>query len=376
MWRKLALTSLTVAGLTIVSACGDPGDDGADSDPADDVTTPLPAGVTSDSDSEDDSTVTEQDDLFGQEAGSFDARPILPWYMRPPTFHVATDQDELETGWEMYQLNGDLPDVDWDRQNALFLGLVESGTCPWQFDGLSVENDELIGYLDYDMDYSPDDEFGCTSDDNPRSYVVLTRAEQIPDGEPIVRLRHSHLDSHPMRTDTRDIPLREIDATQHDHPFVIWESEPGEGQEPRDRVVDRIEVVAEGESTISMKMEFAEESMLPDPDDSNEFELVLPDESYASTRIGMTIHDASLAFEPPENINVYTAPYRELAVAGRDFHQMMSRPWLRFTPHLGNEDDVTSVQVEIPLEEHEDAYDLDVSVLDEELGIELTITER
>jgi hypothetical protein len=376
MWRAFTLMILVGAGLMITAACDDLGDKASEPDPADDVATPAPADEVPETDSDDDASAAVPDDLFGEEVGSFATRPILPWYMRPPVFHLATDQDELETGWEMYHIEGDFPDVDWDEQAVMFLGLAESGSCPWEFSGLSTRDDDLLGHLVYDLDHPDDQEVGCTADDNPRTFVVSIDRESVAPDAMTVRLVHDEFDYYPMRTDTRDMPLKSIDATRHDYPFVIWESEPNNGQEPRDRIVKRIEVIARDEATITLRMGFPNEAMLPDLNDPSEFELALPDDSYAFTRVGMIVHDASLTFEPPENPDVYVAPYREIAVAGRDFHEMMSRPMISFSPHLGNVDHVTSVEVAIPLDEHPDAYEWGVSVLDDEPAIELTITQR
>ncbi len=313
--------------------------------------------------------------LFGEEIGSYDSRPIMPWYMHPPVFHVATDKDELETGWEMYQLEGDLPDVDWDQHEVVLAGLSESGSCPWKFEGFSVEYDELIGHLDYDINYRDDDMVDCTADDNPRTHAIRVDAGTIPADEPIVRLAHTQFDSYPMRTDTRDIPLKPIDATKHDYPFEVWSSESlgNLDHDSQDRVLEWAEVIAIDERSIALRFGFNDRSMAPDIEDPNEFELLLPDPSYVSVRVGMTIHDASFAFDPPENPEVYTAPYREIAVAGRDFHQIMARPMLMVNPHLSNVDEVSSVQVAIPLQGHESEYEWDVSFSEEETAIELVI---
>jgi hypothetical protein len=51
--------------------------------------------------------------------------------MRPPVFHITTDQDELQTGWEMYQLDEDVPGANREEHHVVFRGLLNDEGRAW-----------------------------------------------------------------------------------------------------------------------------------------------------------------------------------------------------------------------------------------------------
>lgn len=89
---------------------------------------------------------------------------------------IATTAGDAQTVWQRFNLTGRPPQVDFDTASLLFVGFGESGSCPARFDGLSVEGDRM--HVAIGTEGGPD----CTSDYNPRTFVLEVARDVLPDG--------------------------------------------------------------------------------------------------------------------------------------------------------------------------------------------------
>lgn len=79
----------------------------------------------------------------------------------------ADNQADYEDIWNLYGLENDIPNVDFDRHSIIFVGVQESGSCPTEIKDLAIsaENSTLAIFL-----LDPDGD--CNADATPRSFVV------------------------------------------------------------------------------------------------------------------------------------------------------------------------------------------------------------
>ncbi|WP_078548723.1 hypothetical protein [Litchfieldia alkalitelluris] len=79
----------------------------------------------------------------------------------------ATEQDTYEQNWDFYQLTKNIPTVEFDKSDVYFIGVQESGSCPYEVETIKVNDlkKELVIYL-----YRSGDT--CNADATPRTFVV------------------------------------------------------------------------------------------------------------------------------------------------------------------------------------------------------------
>ncbi|OIJ19306.1 hypothetical protein BKP45_14220 [Anaerobacillus alkalidiazotrophicus] len=89
--------------------------------------------------------------------------------------YKVTSQDAFNEHWDYFGLTGVPKKVDWDSQAILFLGIIESGSCPFEFYTveLSTDKSELIIQLKLET------ERACTDDATPRTFVLALDAEEV-----------------------------------------------------------------------------------------------------------------------------------------------------------------------------------------------------
>ncbi|OIJ14369.1 hypothetical protein BKP37_08455 [Anaerobacillus alkalilacustris] len=89
--------------------------------------------------------------------------------------YKVTNQDAFNEHWDYFGLTGVPKDVDWDSQAILFLGIIESGSCPLEFYTveLSTDKSELIIHL------KAETERACTDDATPRTFVLALDADEV-----------------------------------------------------------------------------------------------------------------------------------------------------------------------------------------------------
>lgn len=63
-----------------------------------------------------------------------------------PFFHYglakANNRTQYEEYWEIYQLEKNIPSIDFNEKSVFFIGLTESGSCPMELTDLKVNQDK------------------------------------------------------------------------------------------------------------------------------------------------------------------------------------------------------------------------------------------
>lgn len=79
----------------------------------------------------------------------------------------SVNQSEFEKIWNLYGLKKNIPSINFDEKDVLFIGVHESGSCPYKIKNveLSSENKVLTVSL-------VEPEGDCTSDATPRTFVI------------------------------------------------------------------------------------------------------------------------------------------------------------------------------------------------------------
>ncbi|MBM4761864.1 hypothetical protein [Bacillus sp. B15-48] len=88
---------------------------------------------------------------------------------------VVYDSEAFKEQWSHFGLQENVPDYQWDNTVVIFLGLIESGSCPIGINAVKVssEESELIVQLDLDS------ERPCTDDATPRSIIFTLDAREL-----------------------------------------------------------------------------------------------------------------------------------------------------------------------------------------------------
>ncbi len=79
----------------------------------------------------------------------------------------AVNQSEFEQTWSLYGFEDKIPNVNFDEKDVFFIGVHESGSCPYTIKNveLSSDNNTMTVLLS-----GPDG--ACTSDATPRTFVI------------------------------------------------------------------------------------------------------------------------------------------------------------------------------------------------------------
>ncbi|TQR19418.1 hypothetical protein [Psychrobacillus vulpis] len=77
------------------------------------------------------------------------------------------DQAQFKEAWNYFGFNEQIPKVHFEEKVLLFIGLYESGSCPYELENINttIESKEMTIFLS---------ETGgdCTADATPRSFVI------------------------------------------------------------------------------------------------------------------------------------------------------------------------------------------------------------
>ncbi len=97
---------------------------------------------------------------------------------------IATDRASLEALWTQVGLDGRLPDVNFESEIVIWFGAVFSGSCPdIRLDDVVVNGDVVHASI-----VLPNPPVACTSDANPRAYIVAIERTLLPPGPFMVQL--------------------------------------------------------------------------------------------------------------------------------------------------------------------------------------------
>ncbi len=82
------------------------------------------------------------------------------------------NQSEFEETWNMYGFENKTPNVDFNEKDVIFIGVQESGSCPYKTKNIELSSDNK----DIRVPLSKPDGF-CTSDATPRTFVIQVNKE-------------------------------------------------------------------------------------------------------------------------------------------------------------------------------------------------------
>lgn len=83
-----------------------------------------------------------------------------------------TNQQDYEAVWQQFQLEGELPKVNLKENDLLFIGMLESSSCPYEIDTMKIEDEST----ELTVNFSPLAE-ACTADLSPRNFVIAVQKE-------------------------------------------------------------------------------------------------------------------------------------------------------------------------------------------------------
>lgn len=96
--------------------------------------------------------------------------------------HKVKDQETFESQWAYSQLEGTAPERNWENEAVIFLGVIESGTCPYEIDSLQFNDDDS----ELTVRFKTDPNKACTDDATPRTFVLAVDAEQAAQTEWVI----------------------------------------------------------------------------------------------------------------------------------------------------------------------------------------------
>ncbi|MCM3757344.1 hypothetical protein M3197_07555 [Sporosarcina aquimarina] len=76
-------------------------------------------------------------------------------------------KEVYKDSWKEFQLEGSIPEIDFETNDVLFVGMTESSSCPYILDSLktNIEESQLA------ITFEPLDDV-CTADLSPRNFVI------------------------------------------------------------------------------------------------------------------------------------------------------------------------------------------------------------
>jgi hypothetical protein len=80
---------------------------------------------------------------------------------------TTTNQSDFEITWDSFQLTRKKPQIDFDKNEILFLGVEESGSCPIELNTKDVKLSEQKITIKISGPDGP-----CTADATPRTFVI------------------------------------------------------------------------------------------------------------------------------------------------------------------------------------------------------------
>ncbi len=95
----------------------------------------------------------------------------------------AVEGSEFEQNWDLYRFEGELPSVDFEEKDVLFLGVQESGSCPYELESVEWSADNITMTIPLT---EPEGDADCTSDATPRTFVIELDKEQSGEMENLV----------------------------------------------------------------------------------------------------------------------------------------------------------------------------------------------
>ena len=115
---------------------------------------------------------------FYETAFKRDTTPLFYYLVKK-----VVNQTEFEEKWNKYGLENSTPNVDLNKKNVIFIGVEESGSCPYKIESIkfSQANKTITVPLS-----KPDGDGACTSDATPRTFAIEVNKEISRDLKSVV----------------------------------------------------------------------------------------------------------------------------------------------------------------------------------------------
>lgn len=84
----------------------------------------------------------------------------------------AVNSSEFEQTWDLYGFENKLPNINFKEKDVFFIGVYESGSCPYKIENVELSYDNKTITLPLS-----EPEGNCTSDATPRTFVIRVDKE-------------------------------------------------------------------------------------------------------------------------------------------------------------------------------------------------------
>jgi hypothetical protein len=88
--------------------------------------------------------------------------PSFQYFVR-----IATNQTEYEETWYLYGFESKIPNVDLNEDEVFFIGVYESGSCPYKIKNIEMSSDNKTITVPL-----TEPKGVCTADATPRTFVL------------------------------------------------------------------------------------------------------------------------------------------------------------------------------------------------------------
>ncbi|WP_261131809.1 hypothetical protein [Bacillus sp. Marseille-Q3570] len=92
----------------------------------------------------------------------------------------ATTQGEYENLWDAFGFEKQMPYTNFEEKDVLFLGVHESGSCPYEIEKMELLSDD--GAIKVQL-IGPSDVEACTDDATPRTFLIGLAKEKFKNVE-------------------------------------------------------------------------------------------------------------------------------------------------------------------------------------------------
>lgn len=93
----------------------------------------------------------------------------------------AVDQSEFEQTWDLFEFEDEIPNVDFTDKEFFFIGVYESGSCPYKLENIELSSDNKTVTVPL-----TEPESDCTTDASPRTFVIQLDKEISKEIENVV----------------------------------------------------------------------------------------------------------------------------------------------------------------------------------------------
>lgn len=113
---------------------------------------------------------------FDELAYKRDTSPSYQYLIRK-----AENPSEFEETWNLYEFRSKRPNVDFNKKDIIFIGVHESGSCPFKINDIELGTDSKT--ITVPLSISSE---ACTSDATPRTFAIEVDKEMSSAIENIV----------------------------------------------------------------------------------------------------------------------------------------------------------------------------------------------